>query len=1064
MLKAVKIISLFRHKLNIASLLIVFLTCNMFAQETGNNDVDFKIVKGIVRDAKTKEPVFAAIVSTQLQLASSITDEEGAFELEISSLTDVLTIEAYNYGVREVAIKGRNYIEIELFSDLFSNTYKKVETFTGEVNSSNLTIGATKVDNVNNGAYFTVDQAIQNQLGGDLRAISRSGALDIGSNLFIRGFNSLNANNQPLYIVDGVIWNNLNSAPTLHTGYFSNPLANIDMIDVESITVIKDGTSIYGSKAANGVVLIRTKRGKNEVTRITAHAMMGVSEKPETFPVLDAGNYRILISDMLGDIDPNDNVTSSLEFLDDNTERYYYPVYHNETNWNDFIYRTSTTQSYGVDVNGGDEKALYSFSLGYTMHDGIVKNTDLDRLNTRFNADFKFTNNFNLGMNISFSNIIKNVFDEGVGSNNSIAYLTYIKAPFLSPYEYTKLGESTSKIGKSDFLGVGNPLGIIENGFNNTRQWRFKFGVKPTFSILPGLTLSSNFDYSLDKATEYYYRPVVGSAPTIIYVNGEATESVNELRSMYMRDVMFYDDTRLSYNKIFDGSHILNANLGWRFVSDYYEMDYKSGHNSGRDDTKLMEQFTDKRVYTGLNDRYKTVSSYISVDYSYKNKYLLNLAASLDASSRFGNETQGGIEMMGASWGLFPSVTGAWNVSSESFMKNITVVDRLRLRAGFGITGNDNISPYVSQSYFEQMNYGGSSTGLVIGNIANNQIQWETTRRINAGIDMGLLNERINIAFEGYSSTTSDMFALKAYPEYTGKGLYWSNGGEMTNVGFEGSINYKVLNLKSLKWELGARIGHYKNEITALPDNKIVYTKLYGAEIITEVGNPAGLFYGYKTKGVFSTTAQAEDAGLKIVDVYGNVIDYTAGDIEFEEVLKDGYIDENDKQIIGDPNPDFYGSFSSKISYKRFTLDAYFTYSYGNDIYNANRYQLEKGSDFNNQTIVMMNRWKSEGDNTTIPKVEYGDPMGNSRFSDRWIEDGSYLKLKSVTLSFDVPIKAPGFEGVTVWASANNLLTLTNYLGLDPEVSAGQHTLYQGIDTGLLPNLRSYFVGLRLKL
>jgi hypothetical protein len=368
---------------------------------------------------------------------------------------------------------------------------------------------------------------------------------------------------------------------------------------------------------------------------------------------------------------------------------------------------------------------------------------------------------------------------------------------------------------------------------------------------------------------------------------------------------------------------------------------------------------------------------------------------------------------------------------------------------------------------------------LVVGNIANNGIQWEVSQKANLGIDLIILNDRISVSCDVYKNKTKELLGLKKLPEKAGIEYYWGNGGELTNNGFDVSANVKVLNVRFLKWEFGTSVGHYKNEIVSLPDGDYS-TYIYNGEILTAVGKPAGVFYGYKTKGVFASAAEAKQANLKMVGENG-LINFEAGDIYFDDKYADGIINEKDKQVIGDPNPDFYGSFRNKFVVKSFTLDILFTFSYGNDIYNYSRSQLESGTSIvnqlgfssnyqsntilvANQTKNMLTRWTYDGQQTSQPRADYNDLAGNSRFSDRWIEDGSYLRLKSLTLNYKVPIHSDYIDGLSIWASANNLWTVTNYLGTDPELSVSNNVLYQGIDVGLLPNCKSYFIGIKLNL
>jgi len=465
----------------------------------------------------------------------------------------------------------------------------------------------------------------------------------------------------------------------------------------------------------------------------------------------------------------------------------------------------------------------------------------------------------------------------------------------------------------------------------------------------------------------------------------------------------------------------------------------------------------------GINNLTKSISTYANADYNYNNRYFLNAAVSMDASSRFGNQTSGGFSLFGNSWGVFPSVNGSWLISSEKFMKYISAVNLLKIRAGYGITGNDDIRDYQTQAYFSSLRFKNVGNGVILTNLANPQIQWETTGRVNLGMDMGLLNDRLNLSLDVYSSNTSNLLTLKQFQDVAGLEAYWSNEGKLSNKGAEFTMNAKLINLKNLHWELGLSVGHYVNKITELPNGSYT-TQVYGGEVLTSVGNSAGVFYGYKTLGVFATEAQATASNLKIQNNNGSFTSFGAGDVIFEDAHKDGVIDAKDKQIIGNPNPKLYGTISNKFSYKKLTLSALFTYSYGNDVYNYQRSQLEAGTDFSNQSTTMLTRWVTEGQVTDQPKAVYGDPMGNARFSDRWIEDGSYIRLKTIMLSYNIPIKNNFIEGINIWVSANNVFTFTNYLGGDPEFSTQNSVLFQGVDAGLIPLSRSYYVGLKFNL
>ncbi len=1048
----------------IALIAFVFPLSIVHAQNKKSETKTGKTIVGLVRDAHTKQPVNAAEISVPTFKSSAVTDEKGHFRINVASAQSILRVSAYDYNAREITLRGKDSVVIELYSDVFSNYYKKLDGLTGIADNSSIVASAKGLDDFRQTEAISADEMLQSSLGGDVRAVTRSGVAGEGASLFIRGINSLNANAQPLFIVDGVVWNNQYDVVSIHDGFFSNTLDNLDVNDIESISLLKDGNSIYGSKAANGVILIKTKRAKSMVTKINLSILNGMVDQPQTLPMMTGEQFRTYASDMFGSKGLSGSEVSALGFLQTNRYNPIYNSYHNNTDWSDAVYQKGINKSYSIGVTGGDEKAMYYLSLGYSGNKGIVKTTDMQRVNARFNADFKMRSNLTLGLNIGFNRNERNLLDDGVNSYTSPTWVSMLKAPFLSQYKFTTSGQQTHNNAYADEFGISNPMGIIDNAVNTSKKYHFNIGLTPTLKILPELSLSSQFDYSLDKIVEGHFDPY-------LYVPARELEgygtSYNKTSSQVMRNISVFDDTRLTFEKNFDKLNHLKAMFGWRYNTNFYESDYLEEHNSKSNNKTTITGDYQFLQTTGINNLTNSLSNYANIEYNFDNRLFVNAAASIDGSSRFGNETEGGFQLFGRSWGFFPSVNAGWLLSSEKFMKDIDFVTYCKLRAGYGLTGNDGIQDYQSMAYFSAVRLMGWSNGLVISNIANNKLQWETTGKANVGLDLSLFKERASFTFDYFSSKTKDLLTLKDLPEVTGLGQYWSNGGTMTNKGFEFSASVKALNLKNLKWELGLNVGHYKNEITSLP-NGDYSTSVYDGEVLTAVGQPAGVFYGYKTQGVFSTSAEAANANLKTKSSDGIYSTLGAGDIHFvdgdKNGVKDGVIDAKDKQVIGNPNPDIYGTISNKFSYKKFTLNTIFTYSLGNDVYNYYRSQLESGKDLSNQSATISARWTANGQTTSQPKAVYGDPMGNARFSDRWIEDGSYLRLKTVSLAYELPLKSSFIQGFTVWVSANNLLTVTKYLGVDPEFSAKNSVYYQGVDAGLTPLTKSYYLGIKFNL
>lgn len=1021
---------------------------------------------GVVVDAVTQSPMSAVQVKALGTNASATTDSIGQFTITLNASTDVLQFKAFDYNMIEVPVQGRSHISVTLYSDKFTALYGDKQGVVGLKRSSHTLTNVSQLDDMGNPTSLTFEQQLQSKLGGEVRSITRSGLNGIGNAMFIRGNNSLHGNAQPLIVVDGVIWNRNDDAVSLHSGYMNNPLADISPSDIASVSVIKDGVSMYGSKGANGVIVIETKHGVDMATKIVLNATMGLVTQASSLPTMDKDQYRIYSSDMLGQMTAEQVMavfgmsSENLPFLNDDPSQRTYNTYHNTTDWDDEVYKTGVYQNYDISVNGGDEKALYNFSVGYAGTDEMVSEVNMQQLRTRFNADINLYETFDLGMNIGFTNNNRSLLDDGVGYYTSPTYLAMIKSPFTSPYVFSQMGELTTALDDADIFGISNPNAIINTSLNRSKHYRFNVGLSPTLTINDNWSISDHFDYNLTSEQESHYIPMVGVADRMIEGYGIAE---NTYTSQNSYNVGLFNDARVQYKNTFDKMHHVDGILGYRYLSNELELDFAQGHNTGTDETRKLLDELDFKTTQGIYSMTKSMSTYVNLNYDYDNRYFVNLTASMDAASNFGQETQGGVQMLGRSWGIFPSLQAAWLISSEEFMASVSFVDRLKLRAGAGLSGNDDIDPYAWSAYFSSVKYIGDGNGLVLANYANQEIQWETSFKTNVGVDADLFNNRLSLSADVYKNNISNLLYYKNLPEVLGTGVYQTNGGEMFNAGYEISADVKVLNTKDLQWSFGANIGHYNNEVTALPDGDIM-TSIYGANILTRVGESAGVFYGYKTEGVYSTAQSAQDDGLYVVDDMGAKHYFEAGDMKYDDRSGDGEINEDDFQVIGDPNPDVYGSFNTSLSYAGFTLNALFTFSYGNEAYNYLRSELESGSSFSNQSTAMLDRWSYEGHETDMPKVSYGDVMGNASFSDRWIEDASYLKFKTLSLNYTIPLSNPVIDGLEVWVAANNLFTFTNYLGRDPEFSMSNNVLYQGIDAGLMPQTTSYFLGVKINL
>lgn len=1041
--------------------------------------VETRTITGTVYDAITNAPMPGVRVqATGHEKITTMTNAEGQYTLAIPSYVTLLSFSTPEYLLIQRPVYNDDIINVRLYSDGFSDNYvadiKAVEHngFEKEISPSS-----------------TIDSDIQKNLGADIRSITRSGALAVGNAMFVRGINSLNAKTQPLVVVDGLIWDMQEGASYLHTGIFNNILSAIDVEDIDEVKIMKNGTALYGSRAANGVLIINTKRGRSMATRIAVNAYGGITLAPKTMNVMGADDYRIYANDLVGSI-ANVSPNSNFPFLRNDKDYVLYNKFHNDTDWEDYTYTEAFSQNYKLNVEGGDDIAMYNFSFGYTTADSPLEANNMERMNVRLNSDISLAENFDTRVDISFSRVARELLDDGIREDqsklpiSSLGYLAKIKSPFLSPYRFSDLGVISKNYDAADNFAYSpartagvtypnnslyNPMIILKNGagaYKNEMEYtNMAITVAPELK-LGEFTITETFNYSLYRVNEVYYLPYAdpsGATGYDFYSVSAGKRISNYAASLFSREAVITSDTRVAWDKRF-GAHELDVYGGFRYTNFEYDTNSIGGANTGNDQNFGVSGSLDDLATSGEDNMWTNLAWYLSADYSYMTKYFLQATASLETSSRFGKNADGALKIGGVAWGFFPSVQAAWLLSSEKWFK-FKPINMLKLRAGYDAVGNDAIDFYAARSYLQTANFFNKTLGLELGNVENDGVKWETTHRINLGADMMLFDNRLGLSFDVYKSKTTDLLVQKKYAFVTGMDTYWSNGGELENVGFEASANYKVANSKNFQWEVGASVGHYKSEVTAL-DEALNPVAVYGGEVKTMVGQPVAVFWGYKTDGVIASAEEAEALGLYKKEGTNNH-KFEAGDIKFVDINpgeNPGLIDENDKTIIGDPNPDFYGNIYSSMKMKNWKLDVVCNYSVGNDIYNYYRQQLESGSSFNNQTTALVNRWTVDGQQTSTPKVVFGDPMGNSRFSDRWIEDGSYLRIKTIKLSYDVPVSYSWLQGLTLWCAAENVYTFTKYDGNDPETSVNNSILYQGIDAGLLPQSRSFHFGVKLNL
>ena len=1031
------------------------------------------VVTGIVTDAALGSPMAGVRVQAYNNaLHSTMTKSDGSFSIKVPEYVSSLTfsVEGFNTVVRSLNGKTDG-ISVKMYSDAFSEVYSTQTVSTSSVSASITNLGAD----------IEVDNQIQQSLQGSLLSIIRSGQLGVGAYMQIDGINSLNINTQPLIVLDGVIIDMGYDRIAMHDGFYNNLLANLQIEDIESVQILKNGYGLYGAKAANGVILINSKRNKSMATKIDVNLIGSYQTLPNMPAMMNASQYRSYASELLGTTGTTLNNYKFLRNNQDLEANPYYNTYHNETDWTKEVYREAFVQNYNVNVQGGDDIANYNLSVGYALGDATLVDNDFSRFSLRLNSDIILGNNLSMRFDANYSDITRNMRDDGAPLEvdnqmiNAPGFLSLVKSPFLSPYSYDDQGRLTDYLAMEDdylkeVLGaensLSNPLAILENGEGINKNY---FGSRLiTLSVTPKwqfgkrrrLTLYEHFSYVLANSDENYYIAIDGTPEFRVEGVGEVE---NKVSAMNAKQDGFSSNTYLTFNRRFN-AHDLDVRGGVRYINNSLYQTSMTGYNSGNDKTPNMSGNLVYKDTDGTDTKDISITWWAQGDYNFKERYYASASLGVSSSSRFGGDVSNGLKMFGVPWGFFPSISGAWVVSAEPWF-NVDFINYLKLNAGLDITGNDGFDDSASRSYFSPVKILGKN-GISLANIGNTSLEWETTRKLTAGLEMNLFDNRLNLSANVFSSKTDNLLSVSSLSYLTGLPNTWSNGGSLSNKGFDASFNVKIMNSPMFKWEAGASIGHYKNTVDKLPGGKAIDYNYCGATIRTQEGSPVGVFYGYRTNGVFATEEQAQKSGLHMISDTGIATPFEAGDMIFVNVDGDSknIIDENDMTVIGDPNPDFYGRIFTRMAYKNLSLSATFTYSVGGDIYNYQRMLLESGSRFMNQTVAVTNRWTAEGQVTDIPRADFGDAHGNSRFSDRWIEDGSYLRFKNITLSYKIPFTSTYLQGITVWGSANNLFTLTKYLGSDPEFSASNNVLTRGVDRGLLPQSTNFTFGLKINL
>ncbi|WP_236676149.1 SusC/RagA family TonB-linked outer membrane protein [Chryseolinea lacunae] len=950
------------------------------------------------------------------------TDGDGVFMLDNVKPEDVLTLSFIGYTTQEVTVGNQTTLNVTLATDVETlsevvvvgyGTQRKIET-TGSIASvKSADLVQTPVSNV--------AQGLQARVAG-VQITQNSSAPGGNVSVRIRGTNSINGTSEPLYVVDGIQIANSGNINDV------SPLSTINPNDIESIEVLKDAsaTSIYGARGANGVVLITTKRGKSGSTRVSYEGYYGVQEVRKTLDMMNASQFAQLENEVF------------------KTQVYADPAAEGQgVNWQDLIFRSAPIQNHQLSVNGGSEKTQLALSMNYFNQDGIIINSNFKRYSLRLNIDHKINDRVKMGTSLMGSFNINNGIPTGsqtVGDadvvTGSIVGAALGAPPTLKPYRDDGSLFPFAEQRDGRYREVTNPLGLAAIK-NRTDLKRVLVNVYGEAQLLKGLTYRASFNADVQGSINNYY------SPRSIIATKDLNATSGSGRKEHRNGLTLLHESILTYTTVLAQDHTLKFTGVFATQTSQNDVNLILGNGFPNDATTNERLELANTVSTSSFKSKERLDSYMGrVNYGYKDKYFFDVTARADGSSKFGANYR---------YGFFPAASAAWRIIEESFMQNVTFISDLKLRGSYGLTGNAGaIDPYKSLSLQTtggdyQFNHG-YTKGLSPAGISNPDLRWEKSLQANIGLDVSLFSDRLDLTIDVYKKTTKDLLYDQSLPFSSGYQTMIANLGGIENKGIELSANARIISSGDFKWNVGANFTANRNKVTDI-DGK-TQEKFITTYTLLKVGEPVGVFKTYLFDGIYQT-------GETIIP--GS--DGRIGGTKVKDYNGDGRITSEDQVITGNPNPKFIYGISTNVSYKNFDLSIFLSGTYGNSIYNVSRASFENPLGQRNLLEGVVDHWTADN-----PNNEYASPLQGGRLpiSDRFVEDGSYLRCKNITLGYRLPT-IKGVSSIRVYVSTNNLFTITKYSGYDPEVNtyAGSNTTI-GVDNLVYPPAKSFLGGVQV--
>lgn len=1002
-------------------------------------------VSGRVLSKGGNEPLVGATVQLEGKETAVLTNASGVFTISADKGATLLISYAGMKALR-VTVTGATLNDV-LLEEQVQGMNEVVVIGYGARKRRDLSTSVSSVGSKEITATPVADaaQALQGRVAG-VTITQNSGAPGGtgGTSIRIRGISSLTGTNNPLIVVDGY---------PLPDQQADNVLNSFGVSDIETIDVLKDAAAaaIYGVRASNGVIMITTKRGKAGKTTMNVDVYRGIQEAWRLPTMMNARQYAIANTEA--------RVASGLtpipKLLDLNAIE---QEYGQGTNWLNELFRQAAMQNVTVTASGGSEKSQFMISGGYFKQDGIIYNTDFERFNLRFNGDIKVTNRIKIGNSLSLNKFRErgaNTFDPF----NSVVLLALTSPPTVRVRNAD--GSYAGGNGSIDGFNEPNPIYNLEVPQNTNDKYRI------TGNIYAEMELLKDLKFKVLAGGDFNYQDIRSFSPATPSTGGRPI-----ILSGFFNQKGFYTDylteSTLSYEKLFASRHKVNAVAGYTFQENRYS--FLNAARSG--DFNLAIPALNNVVFTptdiaqisnggeqGINSR--LVSYFTRVNYDFDGRFYAGISIRRDGSSNFAPRNR---------YAIFPSFSAAWRLSQEQFLKNVTWIDELKLRASFGYTGNPNV---VANSFIQGVNqnlqytFGNSAgSGGIVSAVAptrsfNPDIRWEKNEQLNIGVDGSFFNNKLGVALDVYRRRSIDLILFVAPPFLSG--AFESvpfNTGTLQNQGIDLTLTARPVSGKKVNWNSTLVLGTYQNNVVSLGLSAPLdggFARINGGSLRTTQGMPANFFFGFVTDGIFQSWDEVRSHAVQVAGT-DPATSTAPGDIRFKDLNRDGIINDQDRTNIGNANPTFTYGFTNVVTYKNFELSVFIQGSQGNRVLNFTRWYTEGGVSNGNYSNSVIGRWTGPGTSTTMPRLTLNDPNGNNRVSDRFVEDASFMRIKNVRLSYNLPeswTKRLNLRRTQFYVSGQNLLTLTNYTGLDPEVGGG-------VDIGFYPQARVFLAGFTL--